>query len=513
MRQHFFIQLEAFEFEAETLAGQIETGSGEHETDFGPFETNFAELELGLGEIGNETSGYETGLGEFEADFDELEALSAKAPMMWEVPSSGPANRPKPPMNCPKDYDKGEVQKSRTAQGHLPSDVIVDPRGLLIADFGIDERTPRESLKRDGVLQGWLRKMGEVIRANPATEIRILGFSDCVGDAKYNNNFLRQGRAVRVPPLLNQMLGNGPQWNSIKSKIIFTGGAPPGKYVFDNNTAVGRAKNRSVLIEHNIVTVDDPTIVTARSRCLFRPSLHGFKFVNSFTLPSAVTGLISRLGVPIGSGPYPYGLCGGMSLLAADHFRFGVPIPATASIPGTGTSLYNKILVRQLDSLALSLDLLKLKTLNALLSLTTNIRLPLTPSLGAPVLKFHRWMGLPDRGAGSTAALTLAEFRGASAALRRGTPIVLGLVRKRYPGDSLLDNHQVLAYCMLSPSPTRFEIYIYDPNCPLRDDIKIEVNVVGGEALCTHVVCNQTGGLDRERIRGFFVMPYSPKRP
>jgi hypothetical protein len=67
--------------------------------------------------------------------------------MVRALPNSGPANRPKPPMNCP-NYDKGEVQKSRTAQGHLTSDVIVDPRGLLIADFEVDVRTSRESLKR-----------------------------------------------------------------------------------------------------------------------------------------------------------------------------------------------------------------------------------------------------------------------------------------------------------------------------------------------------------------------------
>jgi peptidoglycan hydrolase-like protein with peptidoglycan-binding domain len=204
----------------------------------------------------------------FEDEFDELQALSAETPMAWEAPKGGPANRPKPQMTCPiRQYDKGEVQKSRTAQGHLTSDVIVDPRGLLIADFEVDVRTPRESLKRNGVLQGWLRTMGEVIRANPATEIRILGFSDCVGNER-NNTLLRRGRAVRVPPLLNQMLGNGPQWNSIKSKITFTDGAPPGKYLFDNNTAVGRAKNRSVLIEHKRYVPIEGDVVKARPRCV-----------------------------------------------------------------------------------------------------------------------------------------------------------------------------------------------------------------------------------------------------
>lgn len=172
-----------------------------------------------------------------------------------------------PTMNCP-NYDRSEVQKSRTAQGHLPSDVIEHPRGLLIADFLVNWRTPRESLKRDGLLQGWLRTMGEVIRANPSTKIRILGFSDCVGNEK-NNNLLRRGRALRVLRLLNQMLGNGIQWNSFKSKIEFARAAPAGEYVSDNSTVEGRAQNRGVLIEHQRSIDMKPTAVAG---CVVRPS-------------------------------------------------------------------------------------------------------------------------------------------------------------------------------------------------------------------------------------------------
>jgi hypothetical protein len=176
-----------------------------------------------------------------------------------------------------------------------------------------------------------------------------------------------------------------------------------------------------------------------------------------------------------------------MSFLAADHFVFGVPIPTTTSIPTTGSSLYNQILRRQLDSLAL-----------------TSISL----GFGAPVLKFHKWMGLPDRGPGSTAALTLAEFRSATAALRRGRPVVFGLVLAKYPGGSLTNNHQIVAHCIRTISPSRFQIDIYDPNFPLNDAVKIEVSVVGGEALSTHVTPSR-----RSPIRGFFVMAYTPVRP
>src|SRR6266851_4797135 len=50
------------------------------------------------------------------------------------------ANRPTPAVSC-ANYVRGEVQKSRTARGHLPLDVIAHPRGLLIANFGVDWRT------------------------------------------------------------------------------------------------------------------------------------------------------------------------------------------------------------------------------------------------------------------------------------------------------------------------------------------------------------------------------------
>jgi hypothetical protein len=86
---------------------------------------------------------------------------------------------------------------------------------------------------------------------------------------------------------------------------------------------------------------------------------------------------------------------------------------------------------------------------------------------------------------------------------------VLGLVYVSAATGSLTDNHQVLAHCITQRSPTHFEIHIYDPNFPRRDDIRLDVRIVGSEALTTQIV---PGG-SPIRVRGFFVMPYTPVRP
>ena len=68
-----------------------------------------------------------------------------------------------------------EGLRERTEQGHLASDFIQHPRGTLIADFAVDWRTPKSSLRRDAALRAWLATMTDVVRANPTTRIRISG--------------------------------------------------------------------------------------------------------------------------------------------------------------------------------------------------------------------------------------------------------------------------------------------------------------------------------------------------
>jgi hypothetical protein len=230
--------------------------------------------------------------------------------------------------------------------------------------------------------------------------------------------------------------------------------------------------------------------------CSFKPSAHGFKFPNSFTFPPALVRALSKLGISAGSLSGGYGLCGGMSVLAADYFRFGVPVPPLTTEPPVGSRLYLKILGRQLDSLQLTTMFIGL------------------PGFGAPVLKFLRWMALPDRGVLSTASLTTKEFIAVRTALALGRFVDLGLVLARFPKGHMADNHQVLATCLHKRSSGRFDIDIYDSNEPQRDDIRIEVRISGGQTQATEVIPAR-GARAEERIpiRGFFVIPFVPKAP
>jgi len=206
------------------------------------------------------------------AEFEQQEAWEADDAHGHEFErpaaarATATARRPAASDEC--KYEQGEVAKSRTALGHLASDVIAHPRGLLIADFGVDWRTPRVSLKREKALHDWLAQIVQVVRANPSTTIRVLGFTDCAGNERHNR-LLRRGRAIRVHTVLNQMLGNGPQWNAIKSRFKLVDAAPLGEYISTNATIEGRAQNRSVLLE-NTRTVDfTPQSVKA---CIITPA-------------------------------------------------------------------------------------------------------------------------------------------------------------------------------------------------------------------------------------------------
>jgi hypothetical protein len=84
---------------------------------------------------------------------------------------------------------------------------------------------------------------------------------------------------------------------------------------------------------------------------------------------------------------------------------------------------------------------------------------------------------------------------------------VIGLVLVDRSG-SLTENHQVLVHCATLKGPGLVELHIYDPNFPLRNDIRIEARTVSRETTLTEIV---PGG--RRPIRGFFVMPFTPQRP
>ena len=320
-------------------------------------------------------------------------------------------------------------------------------------------------------------------RAQPVRQVRIVGHTDPVGTDDYNRQLgQRRGEQVKLG-LQKSIDALRPGLSgSIAITVETAGESRP----VPGNAAASRRVEVFVRVARP--RPRGPQTVTIPPRCRFRSSAHGFKFVNSFTLPAAITVPLSRLRIPIGSGAY--GLCGGMSLLAGDHFSFGVSIPTTPTVPPAGSALHTKLVARQLDSLNLNLS-------------------SVGPSFGAPVLKFFDWMGRPDsRAANSTAALTTAELAKVMAALRLGRMVAIGLVLVNRSG-SLTENHQILVHCATRRSPSLVELHIYDPNFPLRDDVRIEVRTTGGETVATEVI----PGKPRRPIRGFFVMPFTPQRP
>jgi len=217
-----------------------------------------------------------------------------------------------------------------------------------------------------------------------------------------------------------------------------------------------------------------------RSFAEFRPSEHGFSFVNAFSgssLPVSLGDAEKKLGLPS-----RFGLCGGMSFAAADYFLARRIIPADTAQPARGTPLYTYIYSRQSTSFG---------TMNTM------------------ALRFIEWMRLPEDGDDGTRARTGPQVPLIEATLAKGEPVMIGLVlvsadQTREPWH----NHQVLAYASRR-SGDSVDISIYDPNFPKRDDAVIRVEMRNGLPDCTRLVPGRTP----THIRGLFRMPYTPITP
>jgi outer membrane protein OmpA-like peptidoglycan-associated protein len=133
--------------------------------------------------------------------------------------------------------EPGEVVGSHTSAGILSKAVENTSKGILVADFGVDWRTVKDTAKRE--LAPWIHRL----ETDPTIiEIRISGYSDCIGpgDVRYQTQ-LRRERALRVLNLLGPVA---------RKKVKFVGAAPLGAFFAPNTDRAGRARNRSVLIEY-----------------------------------------------------------------------------------------------------------------------------------------------------------------------------------------------------------------------------------------------------------------------
>jgi hypothetical protein len=228
----------------------------------------------------------------------------------------------------------------------------------------------------------------------------------------------------------------------------------------------------------------------------FKPSVHGFKFINNFPgypLPFSIPNLpnLSTVG-------NDYGLCGGMSCAAYDFLLAGRSIASQTTVPAQASVLHQYLYRRQIDTYG---------------------------AFGEYIAKFAQWMVLPDDTVLGTQKRTYDEFEEIRAKLDDGNAVVLGLV---YVSGShtleIWNNHQVLAYGYSEVSASTVDINIYDPNYPQRDDVIIQVERVPvGTTFVPGVPprkktvlgfkCKQLVSDRSKELRGFFAIPYVPVVP
>jgi outer membrane protein OmpA-like peptidoglycan-associated protein len=139
---------------------------------------------------------------------------------------------------CPGTRDSGEVTKSQSQAGVLAVDTLFDAakESLSIHDFGIDQDSVPPTMTQS---DDW-RRMMSMILGDPATLVAVLGFSDCIG-TEQNNQGLRRRRADAVVKAM-------PAEAQAKVSPIFKGWWGGLTYLFPNDTAENRARNRMVLV-------------------------------------------------------------------------------------------------------------------------------------------------------------------------------------------------------------------------------------------------------------------------
>jgi len=224
----------------------------------------------------------------------------------------------------------------------------------------------------------------------------------------------------------------------------------------------------------------------------FRPSQHGFHFLNSFSgymLPFTVPFL------PNGKVRGVYGLCGGMCAGALDFLLAGREMIARTVPPQRRTRLHRYLFRRSIDSFA----------------------------MGETILRFARWMILPDGGSNGTYRLTYREWEKIRASLDANQLVPLGQVRTKAANiqeisREIWSNHQVLAYGYEESENGAVEIHIYDPNCPDKDNVLIHADRVQvaeeGSETVFGLSCYESDCFTIHRpLHGFFAIPYEATEP
>ena len=218
----------------------------------------------------------------------------------------------------------------------------------------------------------------------------------------------------------------------------------------------------------------------------FLPSTSGLHFVNYYPHEPTLT-ITLPLGHILPIGDAANGLCGGMAFTAADFFEAHLPAPTDTQPPAAGSPLYQFIVKRLFDSFNLPFGIARYLELME----------PAFPDVG---LGF----GLPGR----ASIMVHDEWPRIRASLEAGHPVPLGLVKvKSKDPKDLCKNHQVLAYGYDLDDSSNLTLWLYDPNYPDRDDVRLQCNIAG---IAVPVPLTYSPS---ETVICFFHTPYSPTTP
>lgn len=204
----------------------------------------------------------------------------------------------------------------------------------------------------------------------------------------------------------------------------------------------------------------------------FLPSRYGFRFANRWPPGPARRFGLGPVQIPIGE--VSRGLCGGMAFAARDRFDRGAPAPPDISPPRYGEALFREIVDRQFDSFG---------------------RLFVVP------LRF--WLASAGSQAGRDRGTVRDAWPAIKASIDAGSPPMVGLVRLAGWNPLALGlGHQVVAF-RYDESATGITIWIYDPNHPGDDDVRLTVE---RRADGTHALGQSTG----EPLIGLLALPFRP---
>lgn len=208
---------------------------------------------------------------------------------------------------------------------------------------------------------------------------------------------------------------------------------------------------------------------------IFDPRRHGWPFGNLYPFRVGIGGL--RLPPAINLG-----LCGGMVFSALDRFYDREPMPAAGPAPVQGEPLYAALFRRQMQTLS-----------------------------GGVTFKTYRWQIRSDE---ELARLTTEEWATVRRSIDAGHPVVICLIRVAGMLGKVSENHQVVVHgYRVDPSSGRVTLDVYDPNHPAnRGHVTIGFTP-GGLLDGKQYLHGRESTSPRERMRGFFVIPYDRPNP